>query len=80
MALGETELASLFLQLADGAQLLKGEPRFLPRRREEDGSIYEDVWDVFLGKEGPAAACAPQLGDGALSGQTRFILKRAKDH
>ena len=80
MALGETELASLFLQLADGAQLLKGEPRFLPRRREEDGSIYEDVWDVFLGKDEPAAGCAPLHGDGALGGQAHFILKRAKDH
>ena len=80
MAPNEEELASLFCQLADGAQLLKGEPRFLPRRREEDGSIYEDVWDVFLGKEGPAAACAPLHGDGALGGQAHFILKRAKDH
>lgn len=80
MALGETELVSLFYQLADGAQLLKGEPRFLPRRREEDGSIYEDVWDVFLGKDEPAAACAPPHGDGALGGQAHFILKRAKDH
>ena len=80
MALGETELASLFLQFADGAQLLKGEPRFLPRRREEDGSIYEDVWDVFLGKDEPAAGCAPLHGDGAFGGQAHFILKRAKDH
>lgn len=80
MAPNEEELASLFCQLADGAQLLKGEPRFLPRRREEDGSIYEDVWDVFLGKEGPAAASAPLHGDGALGGQAHFILKRAKDH
>lgn len=80
MALGEKELASLFLQLADGAQLLKGEPRFLSRRREEDGSIYEDVWDVFLSKDEPAAACAPPHGDGALGVQAHFILKRAKDH
>ena len=50
------------------ADLFKGEPRFLPRHREEDGSVYEGVWDVFL--------CD---GVGAPSPRDRFIFKKAKD-
>ena len=50
------------------ADLFKGEPRFLPHHREEDGSVYEGVWDVFL--------CD---GVGAPSFKDRFIFKKAKD-
>ena len=50
------------------ADLFKGEPRFLPLHREEDGSVYEGVWDVILSDEG-----------GAPSPRDRFIFKKAKD-